>query len=217
MQARRCSRRGQSHQSSGAEPPMRGCNSTLTKARVLGLVPVPLALRTLLAGAAVGEAGLVDDAHALHRKQFQARCEGEGLPVCSSSPGRLCSQPLWIPSRVFACSIGVLKCRLPQRASPASIYSPALSVPPKGPLSPLGPLDREKEQESPSGATERDERPSRPKILRNYLSFTQNLLTYTYPRSCASMRAIADSPVERKNKKHGGLKLTRAGASSREG
>ncbi len=52
---------------------------------------------------------------------MQARGDGDGSPVCSSSQGRLCSQPAWMPSLWFACSIGVLKHRWPKRARHLSL------------------------------------------------------------------------------------------------
>jgi hypothetical protein len=63
------------------------------------------------------------DAHALQRKRMQARFDGDGSPVCSSSQGRLCSQTWWMQSRVFACAIGVPKRRLPKLARHLSLNS----------------------------------------------------------------------------------------------
>jgi hypothetical protein len=64
MQARRCSRRGQSRQSSGAEPPWRGCEPQTHAAGVLGLVPVPLTLFAQGAGTTVRDPGLINQTQA---------------------------------------------------------------------------------------------------------------------------------------------------------
>lgn len=64
MQARRCALRGQSLQSSRDAPPVRGCEPHAHPAWMLGLVPVPLTLRTLRASTTVGDPSLIDDAQA---------------------------------------------------------------------------------------------------------------------------------------------------------